>query len=215
LQETRAGMAPNKGWGLIIDGTTLVNISIDGPASSSNWEGTYTTSPDLDGSNDKASRVKIIRNGDVITAYCTNWMTGVVNFRNAPDYNSASMIQIDLSKTVNNISYYSAGTLSYASKDLSGFKGAKSYGYTTQSQAMSTYLNVVFSGGLRADTLVLLKNKDANLNLWNSSEVWKYTSGNWQMQSGATIQSELGFIRQVTNPDTSITYTIKKLLTDR
>jgi hypothetical protein len=81
---------------------------------------------------------------------------------------------------------------------LAIFKGKQSYGYYTHSQANSTYLNTAFKGALDATRLF-----DTQLN-----QCWEYTDERWQLSG--TIQSQLGYIRKVFNPETKERFMIKK-----
>ena len=82
---------------------------------------------------------------------------------------------------------------------LQQFKGKQSYGYFTHSQSGSTYLDVVMKGGLDASKL------------FNASDnsVWLNDGVNWYKDTSISIQSELGYVRECTNPETGITYIIK------
>jgi len=72
-------------------------------------------------------RVKVVRNGDNITCYCTNW-------NDLENYNSNPIV-IDLN----------------SDSRLSIFKGNQSYGVMTYSQASSYYKDIVLTGGLAYD----------------------------------------------------------------
>jgi hypothetical protein len=188
---SKAGYAPNAGWGLLEgDYGTLVNLDIGG--TDGNWSG-------------QASRVMVVRQGDLVTLYCTTWFT---DYYNPPAYDANSWIEIDLSSTSDNIRWKVSGVTQTMSYDLTRYQGPRSYGYVNSSQDASTFLDVSFDGGLADDTLILLTSKDATEDVWYDSEVWKYLSGAWT-QTSSTIQDELGFVRDVTNPDTTTTYTIR------
>jgi len=81
---------------------------------------------------------------------------------------------------------------------LSVFKGKKPYGYYSYSQANSTYLDVEFTGGLDATKLYDIE----------GNVLWEYIDGTWT-NTGTTIQEDLGYVRDCTNPETGITYLIK------
>lgn len=72
-----------------------------------------------------------------------------------------------------------------------------SYGYACHSQKYSTFSNLTLIGG--SDTSKLY---DISTNT-----VWVYDGG-WSIKAGATIQSELGYPRTITIPDSNVTYEI-------
>lgn len=121
------------------------------------------------------SRVKIQRQGDIIKCYATNW-------NDVDNYQVTSEIVLDLN----------------SDSRLAVFKGKKPYGYYTLSQANSTYLDVVFKGGMDASKMYDVEN----------NVLWEYIDGQWT-NTGKTIQEDLGYVRDATNPETGITYTIK------
>ncbi|MBQ4845270.1 hypothetical protein [Pseudoalteromonas sp. MMG005] len=160
LVRTKGGMGPNQGYGLIYSEngpwppTWVINdINIDGVAG--HFDGAKT-------------RVKIQRQGDVITCYTTNW-------NDVDNYQAGSKITLDLN----------------SDNRLNIFKGPQQYGYYTHSQAGSTYLDIDFNGGLDASKIYDAQN----------NQCWEYTGGSWQLVQG-TIQSHLGYIRKVFNPET-------------
>ncbi|MDK1286660.1 Ig-like domain-containing protein [Pseudoalteromonas umbrosa] len=83
--------------------------------------------------------------------------------------------------------------------DLHRFKGKQSYGYITYSQPNSTYLDTDLRGGLDVSKIY-----DAQNNF-----VWEYVSGSWQKVSGS-IQSHLGYIRKVFNPQSQERFLISQ-----
>ena len=83
---------------------------------------------------------------------------------------------------------------------LARFKGAQSYGYSTFSQPYSTYLDINLGGALDVTRVF-----DAN-----NGEVWEYIQGSGWTKLGTTVQQELGYVREVTNPETGDTYLIKE-----
>lgn len=80
---------------------------------------------------------------------------------------------------------------------LTIFKGKQPYGYFAHSQAESTFLDVAFTGGMDASKLY-----DVTGNV-----LWEYIDGSW-VNNGTTIQEDLGYVRDATNPETGITYHI-------
>ena len=194
VDRTAGGWAPNQGWGLMVGKTVLVNLNINGTGTG--WSG-------------RASRVKVIRQGDLIQVYCTNWMTSAASFFTPPAYNPDSLIEIDLSTTTNNIRYSVGGTPMTASADLTRFRGAHPYGYVNESQALTSYIDVRFDGGIQSDVLVYLTSKQPGLNIWDDSEVWRYTSGSWNLTS-ESVQDVFGFVRPVTEPGTGNIYQVRQ-----
>ena len=173
VYRTQGGMSPGNGWGFVYGdkgGNTWIinNISVGGVHKNA-------TSGDKMGWNNRKTRVKIQRQGDIITAWCTNW-------NDVNNYQVTSKITLDLN----------------SDPRLAQFKGKQSYGYLTYSQAATTYLDVTFKGGIDASKLF-----DATNNT-----TWEYINGQW-VNTGVTIQDTLGYVREVTNPDTGITYIIK------
>ncbi|AOT08528.1 Ig-like domain-containing protein [Pseudoalteromonas luteoviolacea] len=83
--------------------------------------------------------------------------------------------------------------------DLHRFKGKQSYGYITYSQPNSTYLDTELRGGLDVSKIY-----DAQNNF-----VWEYIGGGWQKVSGS-IQSHLGYIRKVFNPQSQERFLISQ-----
>lgn len=210
LSRTLGGFSPSNGWGLVIadattgQGTTLVDIDIDG--TDGNWGGISSGDPDNDPTNDKASRIKIVREGDKITAWCSDWMVGTSTFFTPPTYNTDSKIEIDLSAIIDNVTHKS-GSASY---DLTRFQGKQYYGYINYSQAMSTFLDIDFRGGLDPYTIILLTQTNLTGNYYDGSEVWKYESGDWVQKPAISAQNELDYVRDVVNTQTGKTYTIRE-----
>lgn len=81
---------------------------------------------------------------------------------------------------------------------LAQFKGRKPYGYCVFSQPGVSWVNVSMSGGLDATKLY-----DMEMNV-----VWEYANGTW-INTGRTIQEELGYPRTITNPKNGISYRIE------
>jgi hypothetical protein len=100
------------------------------------------------------------------------------------NYQAASEIIIDLS----------------SDERLEKFRGESSYGYSTYSQPDSTYLDIEFNGGMDVSKLMNALTGD----------VWEYVAGSGWVLSDNTVQDELGFVRQVTNPETGDAYIIKE-----
>jgi hypothetical protein len=174
LNRTQGGVAPSNGFGFIygdegaVSTWVINNISVGGV----NKNG---TSGDENGWNSRKSRLKIQRQGDILTAYATEW-------NDVDNYQVSSKITLDLN----------------SDSRLAVFKGKQSYGYYTHSQPNSTYLDVEFTGGLDATKLYDIE----------GNVLWKYIDGTWT-NTGTTIQEDLGYVRDCTNPETGITYIIK------
>jgi hypothetical protein len=198
VDRTAGGYAPNQGWGLVDGATVLVNFGING---------VFTTPGG--GWGGKASRIKVVRQGDLITVYCTNWMNSAAGFFSPPAYNPDSLIEIDLASTTNNIHWSVGGVPQTTSRDLTRFRGPRPYGYLNASQALSSYIDVKFDGGIQSDVLVYLKDKQPGVNVWNQSEVWRYLSGAWTMTTESG-QDVFGFVRPVTEPQTGNVYQIRR-----
>ncbi|MFW5643074.1 MAG: hypothetical protein ACOCYQ_03520 [Alkalispirochaeta sp.] len=195
------GSAPQDGWGVLY-GTA--DGSVDYQDSGVDWVvASSTAGQKQDGSGGWAggyTRVRIVRNGDTITAWTTDWYSTREGARSA-GYPAASMIEIDLN----------------SDNRLAKFKGPASYGYGSFSQPYSTYYDIEIDGGLAADTLILLtggfdSDHNGTVDRWSESEVWKY-NGTWAKQTGRSIQDELGFVREVIHPDTGTTFLIREYWT--
>ncbi len=104
------------------------------------------------------------------------------NWNDENNYQVSSKIELDLNSDAR----------------LSVFKGKKPYGYYTHSQPNSTYLDVAFTGGMDATKLYDIE----------GNVLWQYIDGTWT-NTGTTIQEDLGYVRDCTNPETGITYLIK------
>ncbi len=180
-QRTQGGNDPRQGWGITyfengVPKANLTNVSVGGTATSGGWGG-------------RSSRVKVVRNGDVIRAWATPW-------DQLTDFQGEMVIDLD-ANTVN-------GVAVPASVDLSVFKGERQYGYYTYSQKNSTYLDIAFEGGVARDVAILLTggsdgDTDGRNDTWTGSEVWRFSEGAWSLQAGRTIQDELGYPRTVTS----------------
>ncbi|TDO96683.1 Ig-like domain-containing protein [Marinomonas balearica] len=128
------------------------------------------------GWNNRKVRAKVQRQENIVTFYVSHW-------NQIDSYLPASKIQVDLD----------------ADPDLHRFKGAQAYGYITNSQPNSTYLDVSFKGGLDTNKIYDIEN----------NAVWSYQDDAWALTSGS-IQSHLGYIRKVLNPETQERYLISE-----
>lgn len=123
------------------------------------------------------TRVRVVRRGNTITAYCSDWSTDRAN---VPLLES-SEITLDLTTI----------------PALAPLLNSAKYGYTTISQAQATYYDTTFSGGLDTGRVVDLQ----------TNTVWKYNFGTSTWTATATTpKDELGYVRTVSNPDTGETY---------
>lgn len=103
------------------------------------------------------------------------------NWNDTDNYQVASEIVFDLNSNAN----------------TQRFVGPQPYGYMTFSQPNSTYLDISFNGGLDVSKIFDIEN----------NTTWEYINGQW-VDTGVTLQQSLGYVRDVINPSTGITYTI-------
>lgn len=129
------------------------------------------------GWSDVFSRIRVVRRGNVITAYASDWSSSRTN---VPLLES-SVITIDISTI----------------PALAPLMNSAKYGYTTYSQSQATFYDTVFSGGLDSGRVVDLQ----------TNTVWKYnfSTSAWAA-TAITPKDELGYVRTVANPDTGKTY---------
>src|SRR5690606_34883529 len=125
---TGGGNYPNQGWGIsyFSNGSQTVLSNVATVGSGGNWLG-------------RSSRVRIVRNGDLIRSWATP-------FGDLENYLGEMVIDLD-ANTVNG---------NHVGVNLSVFKGERQYGYYTYSQAESTYLDIVMEGGVARDVAILL-----------------------------------------------------------
>lgn len=123
------------------------------------------------------TRIRVVRRGNTITAYCSDWSTDRAN---VPILES-SIITLDMTTI----------------PALAPLLNSAPYGYTTISQAQATYYDTTFSGGLDTGRVVDLQ----------TNTVWKYNFGSstW-VTAPIAPHEELGYVRTVSNPDTGETY---------
>lgn len=115
----------------------------------------------------KRMRLRIERNGDNIKILATDW--------DSTEYNPSSEILINLNSR----------------PELEKFKGPKSYGYTTVSQANSTYLDIDFSGGNNFDLVTNVNTNQNSIIILNE-----------RVEKIIPMQISHGFIKVVENPST-------------
>lgn len=142
----------------------------------SNHDLTYPTAQSAGGWSGKRMRVKVERNQNIIKMVATKWDV-------LDTYDPTSEIIIDLN----------------ADPDLSMFIGPKSYGYSSSSQASSTFENISFTGGVNYDFVVDMQQQI----------VYRYNVVTLQWEStGITVQDLYGYPRTVRNPNTGETFYI-------
>lgn len=123
------------------------------------------------------TRIRVVRRGNVFTAYASDWSTDRTNV----PFLESSEITVDITDIA----------------ALAPLKDTAKYGYTTNSQPGSTYYDTTFSGGLDTGRVIDLQ----------TGTVWKYSFANSEWTPVATTpRDELGYVRYVTNPDTGKTY---------
>lgn len=133
----------------------------------------------------RKTRLKLIREGDIITTYTTKW-------DDTENYQASSKLVINLSTQTR----------------LHKFQGRQKYGYMVVSQAQTTFSDIVFTGGVIRDSLFYVTENS------NYSEVWKFNEQEikWELLPNKSIQSELGYVREIINPDTSKKFLLKENL---
>mgnify|MGYP001592629046 CR=1 FL=1 len=171
---TKGGQQPDNHWGVFYTENgpwtpTWMIASSDMTAGStaSTWSPDYT-------------RIKIQRQGDIITFYTTNW-NDVDNFQ------ISSEIVVDLSSDAR----------------LASFMGESPYGYYSHSQGGSTYFDVEFNGGIDGETI--LDAETPAVYLWNGAG-WDLSTG----PNAVTLQDSIGYIRKVDNPETGGRFIVKE-----
>jgi len=141
---TKGGQDPRNHWGVFYTENgpftpTWLIASSDMTAGSTNsdwW-------PDQ-------SRIKIQRQGDIITFYTTNW-------NDVDNYQISSEIIIDLS----------------SDPRLAVFMGESQYGYYSHSQGRSTYFDIDFDGGIDVESIL---SADGAVYSWNGTG-WDLSTG--------------------------------------
>lgn len=106
------------------------------------------------------------------------------NWNDTGTYQAASLIEIDLTSDAR----------------LEKFRGPQPYGYVTYSQPDSTYLDVQLTGNMDANVIMDI----------SAGRVWEWVDGSGWVLTARSIQDELGYVREVTNPETGKTYLIKE-----
>lgn len=127
--------------------------------------------------NGLKTRVRAVRNGNVIVVSSSAWN---FNYTQTPII-PTSALTVDLAQD----------------SRLSDFLNESSYGYFTQSQPDSTYIDVTFSGGNVTNKLF---DKE-------TGDVWEHDGTQWVMVGG-TFQEHLGYYTEVHNPITFLNWDI-------
>lgn len=123
---TQGGNVPVNGWALIHKKNntivrTIGNISVGGTNKNSS-----PTTGDAQGWNGRATRVKVVRDGNIIKAYTSVWNTNASQLV----IDEGSLIQVDLSDPA---------------EGLTMFVGPQPYGFESYSQSKATFSNLQFS----------------------------------------------------------------------
>ena len=171
---TKGGQEPSNHWGVF--------YTEDGP-----WAPTWMIqSTDMTAGSTTSvwqpdeTRIKVQRQGDIITFYTTNW-------NDTGNYQISSEIVVDLS----------------SDPRLATFMGSSPYGYYSHSQGGSTYFDVLFNGGIDGETI--LDAETPAVYIWNGAG-WDLSTGT----NAVTIQDSIGYIRKVDNPDTGGRFIVKE-----
>ena len=85
--------------------------------------------------------------------------------------------------------------------DTQRFTGPKPYGYMTFSQPDSSYIDIQFDGGINEEVIYDAEN--------NRVYDWNEGTSSWELSTD-TIQSRLGYIRMITNPNTTERFRIQQ-----
>lgn len=119
-------------------------------------------------------RVKVERDGNIVKVMASKW-------DDVKNYSPESEIIIDLN----------------SSNILQEFLGPQNYGYSTRSQANSTYLDIKFTGGLNYN--IISNASDGITSVYNNG-LWK--------PIGSPMQVVYDYPRIVTNPSTNLSYIV-------
>jgi hypothetical protein len=176
------GIEPTLGWGLV------ARRLYEDAQNREIGEVIWSRQIDIDESNDRGwngaqTRVKVERNGNRVTISSSLW--------NEPEsYSSESVIDIQIDSI----------------PELRRFSGPQKFGYFTASQQDAAFQDIVFNSDVIQDKVFFLDPRTKR------SEVWWFdpTSKRWIRMSGATIQSVVGYPRELTNPDTGQVFLIAR-----
>jgi len=186
------GTGPKRGWGLTLNSGTGETIIAE-----PNVPGftTHPSSTNSGWSESGASRIRVVRTGDILRLSATDWFP---IGSTAPAYEPLSEITLDLA--TGQVTSYDgeAWTTQTTAANVAQFQGVQQYGYYVQSQTDTAYVDIDFVGGVARDRVIVLT-EEAN-GTWTGSRVYRFAEAtNWTLDDLATIQSELGFPRIVTS----------------
>lgn len=166
--------------GGLIEDTTIMFVNLDYGTStgevieSRKYEPVVSNVNGGTGWAGKQVRVRVERDGDIIKILASS-------INDTTTYNPASEVILDLNADVR----------------LQKFKGPKSYGYSTRSQASSTYIDINFTGGLNYNLISNAQQGITNV----------YQNGSWK-QIGTPIQVVYDYPRIVSNPETGYSFLV-------
>lgn len=181
---TQGGLPPDLGWGLVykLNGTT-VSLRIFG-AKSVGGVNKNGSSGDRQGWNGRKSKIDVIKERDVVKAYCSPWGTNAATLTIDP----ASLIEIDLADPANG---------------LTMFMGSHFYGYESKSQSKATFSNLSFTTPQAATVT------DYIYDLKNNEVYQKKSSGiGYEIIPGVKATDRLYYPRRYSNIETLKTYQI-------
>ena len=181
---TQGGLPPDLGWGLVykVNGTTASiklfgNKSVGGVNKNS-------SSGDRLGWNGRKSKIQVVRENNIVKAYCSPWGTGSTTLTVDPN----SLIELDLSDPANG---------------LTMFVGSHYYGYESKSQSKATFSDLSF------ETPQAVTNKDYIYDLKNNEVYQKKASGvGYELVPGIKATDRLYYPRRYSNIETLKTYQI-------
>ena len=117
---------PSSGWGLVHKkNNTVIRVIGNSSVGGTNQNGASGTG-DKQGWNGRATRVKVVRDGNIIKAYTSVWNTSTSQLV----IDEGSLIQVDLSDPA---------------EGLTMFMGPQPYGFESISQSKATFSNLQFS----------------------------------------------------------------------
>lgn len=175
LSATRShgGNGADLGWGIVY----YVNGQRFHVASNVSVGGVFKNNA-LNGWSDRKSLVKVIRAGDHIEAYASDWYMGTENLA----VNPVSKVELNLADPIH------AGMF-----DI--FRGPQKYGYGTQSQLGATFQSIKFKSFVDAKIIFDLKNNRVYRLIEDGS-------GRFEQVSGQSVYSHIGGNKHVINPET-------------
>ena len=136
-----------------------------------NGHSTVTNATSAWNSASTRTRVRVNRQGDIITVACSNFGSDAIL--------ETTTLTLDLSQD----------------PQLYHFRGPRPWGLSAHSQANSYYQNLQFTGGLNADVVYDVSVVPSRV--WDYSA----TTSSWSIRPSATAQSVLGCPRRVDRPE--------------